>query len=367
MRRIQLPARQGSEAMKNFLDLSLREVSDLLKNKGQPEFRAKQVFKGYCEKLNFHSITNVPKSLREELEAEFCDCPIAVERELVSSDETRKYLYRLCDGNVIEGVLMKYKHGNTLCVSTQVGCAMGCVFCASTKGGLVRNLSSGEILGQVALVNKLLGGTASERRITNVVLMGSGEPLENYDNTVDFIKNVSDSNGLGISVRNVSVSTCGLPHRIRDLADTALGVTLTVSLHASSQSSRAEIMPIARKYSIEEVVSAAKYYFSKTGRRVIFEYTAIAEKNVSDRAAIELSELVGGFPCHVNVILLNPIKESDLRAPSKKQAYAFIEKLSKRGVSATLRRQMGADIEGACGQLRNEFVRQDVVSIGKKD
>lgn len=349
--------------MLNFLDMSYADVQKYLNDIGEPKYRADQLFKGYYRELSFDNLPSVPKTLKERLKGEFVSAPIQIEREFISADGTKKFLYRLCDGNLIEGVLMEYKYGATLCVSTQVGCRMGCSFCASTRGGLIRNLTAGEILAQVLIVNKHCGATIAQRKITNVVLMGSGEPLDNFDNVIDFLYLVTNAHGINISSRNISVSTCGLVDRVCELADLNIGVTLSVSLHAADQKAREQLMPIARTYDVVQVVDAAKYYFKKTGRRVIFEYAVVSGINVADVDVEKLAKLVAGFPCHVNIILLNPIKENTMKPPDKKQAYRFIGELEKRGVSATLRRQMGVDINGACGQLRQNYLNNTGMSI----
>ncbi|MBP5242948.1 MAG: radical SAM protein [Clostridia bacterium] len=258
---------------------------------------------------------------------------------------------------MIEGVIMRYTYGNTQCVSTQVGCRMGCAFCASTLNGLIRHLTSGEILSQILVVNALLGG-GKERAVTNVVLMGSGEPLDNYDNTVKFLKNVTAEGGICISARNISLSTCGLVPKMYALAEEGLPVNLTVSLHATSDEDRKRIMPIANAYSIEQILRACDYFFEKTGRRYYFEYTLIAGENCDEVHADGLIELLKGRPCHVNLIRLNEVKERSLSPTGQKEAYRFLGKLEKSGISATLRRQMGADIGGACGQLRAGYLEE---------
>ena len=302
-------------------------------------------------------MTSLSKDFREKLQSKYSSVPVKILKSLKSVDGTEKFLYSLEDGNLIEGVLMKYKYGYTQCVSTQVGCRMRCAFCASGLNGLVRNLSAGEILGQVLAVNKLLGGQLDDKRaITNIVLMGSGEPHDNYDNVVKFLRNVSATDGINISPRNISLSTCGLVPKIYDLGKENLSVNLTISLHSPFDEERKEIMPIAKRYSIKEILSACSDYFEKTGRRYIFEYVLINKKNNLQRHADELIKLLKGRPCHVNLIRLNSVKENDLEAVSEKEAYSFMGILNKGGISATLRRQMGVDIDGACGQLRQKYI-----------
>ena len=251
---------------------------------------------------------------------------------------------------------MKYKYGNTQCVSTQVGCRMGCKFCASTLGGLVRNLSSGEVLSQVLKVNAMHGGTEKKRQVTNVVLMGSGEPLDNYENVIKFIRDMAADGGINISPRNVSLSTCGLVPKMYGLAEEGLPVNLTVSLHNVTDEERARTMPIAKRYKIAEILAACTNYFEKTGRRYIFEYSLIEGENADEAHARALINLLKGRPCHVNLIRLNEVKERALLAASEKNAQAFLKTLTAGGISATLRRRMGADIGGACGQLRAGYI-----------
>lgn len=340
--------------MKSVLqDLSYSELENSILSAGEKKFRAKQLYEGLMRGKKISQI-NVPQTLRAELLKSYEDEPVKIIKTLTSSDGTEKYLFGLADGNVIEGVFMKYKYGNTQCVSTQVGCRMGCKFCASTLGGLVRNLTAGEILSQVLIVNALHGGTG--RAVTNIVLMGSGEPLDNYDNTVKFIRNVSAEGGINISPRNISLSTCGIVPKIYALADEGLPVNLTVSLHQTTDEGRARTMPIAKKYSIAQILEACAYYFEKTGRRYIFEYTLIDGENSGKEHAEQLVKLLKGRPCHVNLIRLNEVKERALKSAEDRQAYAFASMLEKGGLSATVRRSAGADIGGACGQLRANYI-----------
>lgn len=309
-------------------------------------------------------ITSLSKAFKERLLEEFEDQPVRIKETFYSLDGTEKYLFELSDGNLIEGVLMKYKYGYTQCVSTQVGCRMGCAFCASTLGGLVRNLTAGEILSQILIVNALhkedaLGDGAQKRAVTNVVLMGSGEPLDNYDETVKFLRLVTSGDGLGISARNVSLSTCGIVPKMYRLADEGIPLNLTVSLHATDDETRARVMPVAKAYSIAEILKACEYYFQKTGRRYYFEYTLIEGENCDEEHAQALVELLKGKPCHVNLIRLNEVKERDLKSMGEKEAYRFLGRLEKGGLSATLRRQIGVDVGGACGQLRASYLQQN--------
>lgn len=342
--------------MKKILqDLSYDGLENLILSLGEKKFRAKQLYDGLMQGKKISAI-NISAQLRETLLKEYEDEPVKIIQTLTSSDGTEKYLFSLADGNIIEGVFMKYKYGNTQCVSTQVGCRMGCKFCASTLGGLVRNLSSGEILSQVLTVSAL-HAEGNRRGVTNVVLMGSGEPLDNYDNVLAFLKNVSAEGGIGISPRNISLSTCGLVPKIYALADEGLPVNMTVSLHQITDEGRARTMPIAKKYPIAEILKACEYYFEKTGRRYIFEYSLIKDEN-SDKAHAEgLVKLLKGRPCHVNLIRLNAVEERSLKPITDKEAYAFLSVLEKGGLSATVRRSMGSDIAGACGQLRAGYLK----------
>ncbi len=338
--------------MRNILDLSYDEIEMLMKDLNQPKFRAGQLYDALTAYKTPDKITNIPKVLIGDLTKQFNFTPLTIFKEIKSQDGTIKFLYKLSDGNLIEGVLMKYKYGNTLCVSTQVGCRMGCKFCASTLGGLIRNLTSGEILAQVLCVNAYLGGSKTNREITNIVLMGSGEPLDNYDNVVKFLRCVSDSKGIAISQRNISLSTCGLVDKIDKLKDENLQITLTISLHAPNDEIRKQTMPIANRYSIKEIMDSAKRYFNKTKRRVVFEYALIDGKNDTFECADELAKLMHGFSNHVNLIPLNEVEERGLKGTLRHRAYAFLDRLKSHNISATIRRTMGEDIEGACGQLR---------------
>lgn len=343
--------------MKILQDLSREEIEKLVEEHGEKKFRSQQLFEGLMQGKRLSEIP-VSAALRNALSEEFEDEPVKIKETFVSrEDGTKKFLFELADGNLIEGVFMRYKYGNTQCVSTQVGCRMGCKFCASTLNGLVRNLSAGEVLGQILAVNRAEGGTLKERAVTNVVLMGSGEPFDNYDNVVRFLRNVSAEGGICISPRNISLSTCGLVPEIRRFANEGLPVNLTVSLHASSDGERRRVMPVANAYSIPEIMEACAYYFDKTGRRYIFEYTLIAGENCDREHAEALAALVKGKPCHVNLIRLNEVRERALAAADEKEAYRFLGVLEKNGVSATLRRSLGSDIGGACGQLRNAYLK----------
>ena len=345
--------------MKQILqDLSLAEIQSLVAELGEQKFRAAQIYRGVMLGKRISDMSDLSKSLRAKLLERFEDEPVKVREVFTSSDGTEKYLFELADGNIIEGVLMSYKYGNTQCVSTQVGCRMNCAFCASGLNGLIRNLTAGEILAQILVINARRGGTPEKRAVTNVVLMGSGEPLDNYGNTVKFLKNVTAEGGICISGRNISLSTCGLVPKMYELAEEGIPVNLTVSLHSPDDAERERIMPVAKAYKISEILKACDYYFEKTGRRYIFEYSLIAGENAGREHAEKLIALLKGRPCHVNLIRLNEVKEKHLAGISEKEAYRFLGLLERGGLSATLRRQIGADIGGACGQLRASHLKE---------
>ena len=343
----------------NALDLSFEQLKSYIVSVGEKPFRAGQIFRALHKGFEFSEMTDISKTLREKLAENFTAQSVKIIKSLKSADGTEKFLFSLCDGNVVEGVLMQYKYGYTLCVSTQVGCRMNCAFCASGLNGLVRNLTCGEILGEVIAANKHLGGeVADKRKVINVVLMGSGEPLDNYDETLKFLQLVSCSEGINISQRNISLSTCGLVDKMYELADSGVSVNLTVSLHSPFDEERKRIMPVANKYKIGEILDACAYYFDKTGRRYIFEYVLIKGENDTEKHAAELIKLLKGKPCHVNLIRLNEVKERLLKGGTEKDAYRFLGLLTGGGLSATLRRKMGEDIDGACGQLRQRYIEE---------
>ncbi|MBQ8319765.1 MAG: 23S rRNA (adenine(2503)-C(2))-methyltransferase RlmN [Clostridia bacterium] len=351
--------------MKKLLqDLSYNEIETLVLSLGEKKFRAKQLYEGLMQGKTIDAITSLSAAFKSRLKEEYENEAIKVREVFTSSDGTEKYLFEFADGNIVEGVLMKYKYGYTQCVSTQVGCRMGCKFCASTLGGLLRNLSSGEILSQILLVNalhkkELSAGLGKEARaVTNIVLMGSGEPLDNYHEVVKFLRAVTAEEGLNISARNISLSTCGLVPKMLALANEGLPVNLTVSLHATTDEERVRTMPVAKRYKIAEILKACDVYFQKTGRRYYFEYTLIAGENCDEEHATRLIEMLKGKPCHVNLIRLNEVKERSLKSISDKAAYRFLGLLEKGGLSATLRRQIGVDIGGACGQLRASYLEK---------
>mgnify|MGYP003291236027 FL=1 len=343
--------------MKDLKSLNLEQLTEELLSIGEKKFRAKQVYSWIHEKLvdSFDEMTNLSKDLREKLKENYTLNSLdAVAVQTSKIDGTQKYLFRLQDGHVVESVLMRYHHGNSVCISSQVGCLMGCRFCASTIGGKVRDLAPSEMLGQIYKIQKL-----SQERVHNVVVMGTGEPLDNYENLVQFIKMLTDENGLNISQRNLTVSTCGIVPKIRQLAEEKFQMTLALSLHATTQEKRKQLMPIANKYDLKEVLDACHYYYEQTGRRITFEYSLVGGVNDTKQDAEELTKLIGKFPCHVNLIPVNPIKERDFVQPNKQECQAFRNKLEKNGINVTIRREMGRDIDGACGQLRKSYLDQE--------
>jgi 23S rRNA (adenine2503-C2)-methyltransferase len=336
----------------DILSLTFEELTAEIALMGEKNFRAKQIYEWLHVKNvdKFADMTNISAQLRAALEEKFCLKSLFICKRLESStDNTVKYLYRLSDGNHIESVLMEYSYGNTICVSTQVGCKMGCRFCASTIAGYKRNLLPSEILSQIYTAQRDSG-----RKISGVVLMGIGEPLDNYDNVVQFLRLLSDPKGFGMSLRHVSVSTCGLVPRIYELAELGLGITLSVSLHAPDDESRSAIMPVNDRYHVAELMEACHYYFNKTGRRISFEYALINGHNDSREDARRLAELLGDFVCHVNIIPVNKIKERGY-VSDRKSAHRFQRYLEELHINATVRRTLGADIDAACGQLRREY------------
>lgn len=346
--------------MTDIKSMDLDELKTFVKEMNEPEFRAKQLFEWMHKSLisSFDECTNLSKSFREKLKESTSLTNLkAVEIFKSKLDGTQKYLFALEDGNIIESVRMKYEHGNSVCISSQVGCRMGCKFCASTLDGLVRNLSASEMLDQIYSIQKLLG-----ERISNIVVMGSGEPMDNYDNIVKFVKIISSDMGLNISQRNITVSTCGIVPKIRALADEGLSITLALSLHAPNDEIRKTIMPVANKYALKDVISACDYYFKKTGRRVSYEYSLVAGVNDNIKEAMNLVKLVNGRNIHINLIPVNPIKERDFKQSDKLKIKAFKDFLEKHKVNATVRREMGRDIDGACGQLRRRFIQSETNS-----
>ncbi len=336
----------------DILCLFPEELEDQIVALGEKKFRAKQIFEWLHVKRvsSFDEMTNLSVQLREHLKEKFCLKSLFVVKKLESNtDNTVKYLYRLSDGNHIETVIMEYSYGNTICISTQVGCKMGCRFCASTIAGYKRDLTSSEMLLQIYEAERNSG-----RKISGVVLMGIGEPMDNFDNVVNFLKILSCEKGMNMSLRHVSVSTCGVVPRIYELAELKLGITLSISLHASNNKARSEIMPVNNRYDINELLEACKYYFKVTGRRISFEYALIDGHNDTRKDAKQLAELLGGFVCHVNIIPVNKIKERNYSS-DRKSARRFQNYLEELGLNATVRRTLGADIDAACGQLRREY------------
>ena len=338
--------------------LPLEQLEQWAVEYGEKKFRAKQLYQWMHVKLvdDPEQMSNLSAAFRQKIRE---NCTFTVLKQVTMQDSAldgpRKYLFELEDHNMVESVLMRYKHGNSVCISSQVGCRMGCRFCASTLDGLVRNLTPAEMLEQIYRISADTG-----ERVSNVVVMGTGEPLDNYDNLLTFIRMLTDENGLHISQRNLTVSTCGLVPRIRDLAKEGLQITLALSLHASNQEKRLELMPVAKSYDIHEAVDAMQDYFEETGRRVTFEYSLVAGVNDTEEDARELAELIHGINCHVNLIPVNPIKERDFVQPDGKSVQEFKNKLEKCRINVTIRREMGRDIDGACGQLRKRFSeRQD--------
>ncbi len=343
--------------MKNILDFTLDELKDWMDKNGESKFRAKQIFQWIYKKavFNFDDMSNISKSTKEKLKENFyIQIPNVVKKYVSNIDGTEKFLFEYEDGNIIESVVMKYKHGNSICVSTQIGCRMGCKFCASTVDGVVRNLTSGEIIAQVLKAQKEIGD-----RISNVVLMGSGEPLDNYDNVIKFLKLINDEDALNIGQRHITLSTCGIVPKIKELADEKMQITLAISLHAPNNEIRKSMMPIANKYTLEELLDACRYYYRTTNRRITFEYALVKGVNDSRENAEELIRISKGMLCHINLIPVNEIKENNYERSKSKDIEEFKETLIKHGIETTIRREMGSDINGACGQLRRNYIRNN--------
>ncbi len=333
--------------------LPFAAVEEYIAGLGEKKFRAKQLYEWMHvhKAASYGEMTNLPKSLRRQLDEETdYTCLRQVDCQISRQDGTRKYLFALADGNMVESVLMRYHHGNSVCISSQVGCRMGCRFCASTLDGLERNLAPSEMLDQIYRIERDIG-----ERVSNVVVMGTGEPLDNYDNLLTFIRMLTDEHGCHISQRNVTVSTCGIVPRIRQLVEEKLQITLALSLHASNQKKRLELMPIARTYDISQVLDACAFYFQETGRRVTFEYSLVEGVNDAPEQALELAHLLAGMHGHVNLIPVNPIKERSYAASRPASVHRFQNILEKNGINVTIRRELGADIDGACGQLRRRY------------
>lgn len=328
------------------------ELEAVFSEMGEPKFRAGQVFKWLWTGVrSFDEMSNLPKSLREKLNEQFyITAPTVMRKQVSKLDGTVKYLWELGDGNSVESVVMKYAHGNTVCISSQVGCRMGCAFCASTIGGLVRPLEPSEMLDQV-----MYSQSDSGLRISNIVLMGIGEPLDNFDNVLKFLKLVNDQDGLGIGMRHISLSTCGLVEKVDKLADYNLQLTLSVSLHAPDDETRSRIMPVNKAYGVDRLLECCERYYAKTGRRISFEYAMIDGVNDSVKHAQLLASKLRGTGSHVNLIPLNDVQESPLKPSRPENLKAFRETLEKHGINATVRRKLGGDIDASCGQLRRKY------------
>ena len=339
--------------MTDIRSMTLEELKEAMTALGEKPFRAKQIYEWLHVRLvdDFDEMTNLSRALREKLRENYALWPLQALRVQTSKiDGTKKFLFALSDRQVVESVWMQYHHGDSVCISSQVGCRMGCKFCASGIGGLVRNLTVGEMLAQVYAIQKLTG-----ERVSNVVVMGTGEPFDNYDTLIQFLRMLTDTNGLNISQRNITVSTCGIVPKIRAFAEEDLQVTLALSLHASDNEKRKELMPIAYTYSLGEVMDACRYYFQKTGRRMTYEYSLVGGVNDTREDAKALAGLLRGQNCHVNLIPVNPVKEKGYVQPDRTAVLDFKDKLEKYGINATIRREMGRDIDGACGQLRRSY------------
>ncbi|HAU5195412.1 TPA: 23S rRNA (adenine(2503)-C(2))-methyltransferase RlmN [Clostridioides difficile] len=335
--------------LKNFTEDELKEF---MKTIDEKPFRGSQIFSWiYKGAKTFEDMNNIPKSLRNKLEEISCIGHIDIELKLESKvDNTKKYLFLLDDGNIIETVMMDYDSRVTVCVSNQVGCRMGCNFCASTMDGLIRNLEPWEILDQVIKIQEDTG-----KRVSNLVLMGSGEPLDNFENTKQFLKIINEKNGLNIGYRHITLSTCGIVPKMYELADLEITINLALSLHSPYDEERRKIMPVANAYSIKEILDACRYYIKKTNRRVTFEYSLIKGVNDSEKEAKALAKLLKGMLCHVNLIPINKVEEREYEKPDKAFIYKFRDSLEKNNIPATVRMSMGSDISGACGQLRRKY------------
>ena len=340
---------------KDIKSLTINQLTEELVALGEKAFRGKQMYEWMHGKLaeGFDEMTNLSKDIRERCKELYTYTTLhAIRVQESRIDGTKKFLFELPDGNVVESVWMKYRHGNSVCISSQVGCRMGCKFCASTLDGLKRNLLPSEMLEQVYAITRLTG-----ERVSNVVVMGTGEPMDNYENLLTFIRLLTDENGLHISQRNITVSTCGLVPQIKRLAQEKLQITLALSLHAPFDEKRRELMPIANRYSLTEVIEACRYYAEQTGRRVTFEYALVAGVNDSKEDAAALERLLKPLNCHVNLIPVNPIKEREYRQSARTHIEAFKKHLEKNKINVTIRREMGRDIDGACGQLRRRHIK----------
>ena len=337
--------------------LNIEELKEVFVSLGEKPFRAKQLFEWIHQRCveEIDEITVLSKTLKEKLNKGYTILNLDIEKRYDSKiDRTKKYLFSLDDGNIIESVMMKYKHGITVCLSTQVGCKMGCSFCASTKEGLIRDLRPSEILDQFYKIQKDIGG-----RISNVVLMGSGEPLDNYDNTIKFLNLLHSESGQNLSYRHITLSTCGIVPKIYDLADENIPINLSISLHSPFDEERRKIMPVSERFTINDILQACDYYIEKNNRRITFEYTLIDGVNDSEEYALEMARLLRGMLAHVNLIPLNAIEEFDHEKSVDKSVERFKSILDNRGITATIRREMGSDINAACGQLRRDYVEKN--------
>lgn len=343
--------------MRDLRSASEKEMEEFAVSVGEKKFRGRQLFQWVHTKRaeDFEEMTNLPAGFRAELKKKYIVSGVTVmEKQVSEKGDTAKYLFALPDGNMIESVWMKYHHGNSVCISSQVGCRMGCTFCASTLTGLTRNLTAGEMLSQIYEIQRETG-----ERVSNVIVMGMGEPLDNYDNLIRFIRLISDEKGLCISQRSITVSTCGIVGRIRDLMREHLQITLAISLHAPNDEIRKATMPVAKKYSIEEIFAVCRDYFRETGRRITFEYGMIRGVNDGEEQAEELAERCRGLNCHINLIPLNEVRERSCRRSSDRNISRFKRILENHRINVTVRREMGSDIDAACGQLRNQYLEKD--------
>ncbi|MCM1123534.1 MAG: 23S rRNA (adenine(2503)-C(2))-methyltransferase RlmN [Eubacterium sp.] len=344
------------EHRKDIKSLTLEQLREEMEAMGEKPFRAKQLYEWMHKKqaAGYEEMTNISATLADKCRERYHYThlvPVRIQESKI--DGTRKYLFKLADGHMVESVWMRYMHGNSVCISSQVGCRMGCRFCASTLDGLERNLLPSEMIDQIYAVIRHTG-----ERVSNVVVMGSGEPMDNYDNLLRFLTLLTDENGLHTSQRNVTVSTCGIVPKMRQLADRKLQITLAISLHAATDEKRRQLMPVADSYCLSELIEACRYYFEQTGRRITFEYSLVKDFNDTDGDAGQLAALVKGLNCHVNLIPVNPVKERDYVQSERRTVEAFKNKLEKTGINVTIRREMGRDIDGACGQLRRRYMKQ---------
>ncbi|SDZ78875.1 23S rRNA (adenine2503-C2)-methyltransferase [Lachnospiraceae bacterium NK3A20] len=342
---------------KDIKSMPFELLTTELAERGYPKFRASQLYRWMHKDLvdSYEEMTNLPKKMKEELQTAYDFTKIRmIDRQISQLDGTQKFLFAMPDNSLVESVFMKYKFGNSVCISSQVGCRMGCRFCASTLDGLSRNLLPAEMLEQIYAIHRITG-----EKISHVVVMGTGEPLDNYDNLVTFLHMLTDENGQNLSMRNITVSTCGIVPRIYDLAKEDLSITLALSLHAPTDEKRRQIMPIAETYSIRELMDACRYYFDTTGRRITFEYSLIANVNDTEEEARDLWTLAKSVGAHINLIPVNPVKERGYQQPQMTAVRAFKEKLEKQGINVSIRRVLGRDIDGACGQLRHRHLTED--------